>query len=371
MGQVLIAFLLLLPVGFHQSAELTERFRKAAELQRQGALEQAAAEYRAVLKVKPDYLEVQANLGVVLAQMGRFDEAITAYEAALKLAPNFLPLKQNMGIAYYRAGRFEKAVPIFEQVLSSAPDSLQARQLLGLSLVELGRDADALPHLQRTLSMAPDDPAVLYSLGLAYLRLGKPEMRDIVNRLPELANGLAAAYLLKGQALLASFEFERAIPELEMARKLNPALPRLDYSLGLGYLKLGRNQEAIQCFERELARTPRDFSTLYYLAYLHEADGNFSAALARLDAGLNLEPQSTEGNALLGKILFKQGKAAEALLPLKKAVEQDPQDPDKRFMLARVYQQLGKGEDAAREFAEVQRLKVEKLNTDRARTPKP
>ena len=369
MGQFLIAIILF--AGFGQSTEMTERFKKAAELQRQGALEQAATEYRALLAIKPEYLEAQANLGVVLAQMGRYDEAITAYESALKLAPTFQPLRLNLGIAYYRAGRFEKAIPVFEQVLNSAPEALQARQLLGLSFVELGRDADALPHLQRALGLAPDDPAVLYSLGLAYLRLGKPEMRAIVNRLSELSNGIAAAYLLKGQALLASFEFERAVPELEMARKLNPELPRLDYSLGLGYLKLGRNREAITCFEKELMRAPRDFSTLYYLAYLHEADGDLSAALARLKAGLMLEPQSAEGNTLLGKILIKQGKSAEALLPLQKAVEQDPQDPDKRFMLARVYQQIGRDEEAAREFTEVQRLKVEKLKTDRARTPKP
>jgi tetratricopeptide (TPR) repeat protein len=370
MGQLLIAIIILF-TGFGQSSEMTERFKKAAELQRQGALEKAATEYRDLLTIKPDYLEAQANLGVVLAQLRRFDEAITAYEAALKLAPNFLPLRLNMGIAYYRAGRFEKAVPVFEQVLNSAPETLQARQLLGLSLVELGRDAEALPHLQQALRLAPDDPAVLYSLGLAYLRLGKPEMRDTVNRLSELSDGLAAAYLLKGQALLSSFEFERAIPELEMAKKLNPELPRLHYSLGLGYLKLGRNQQAIICFETELARAPRDFSTFYYLAYLHEAEGDLSAALARLEAGLKLEPQSVAGNTLLGKILIKQGKAAEALLPLQKAVKQDPQDPDKRFMLARVYQQMGRDEEAAREFAEVQRLKVEQLKTDRARTPKP
>ncbi len=371
MGQVLIAVLISFSEFFGQSVELSERFKKAAELQQQGAFDKAAAEYRALLVLKPDYLEAQANLAVVLAQMGRYDEAITAYESALKLAPNFLPLKLNLGIAYYRAARFEEAVAVFEQILMSAPDLLQARQLLGLAFVELGRDGDALPHLQRALITTPDDPAILYSLGLAYLRLGKPEMRDIINRLSQSPTGIAAAYLLKGQALLASFEFERAVTELEMAARLNTNLPRLQYSLGLAYLKLGRNQEAITCFEKELSRTPRDFSTLYFLAYLHEADGNLIAALARLDAGLKLEPQSAEGNSLLGKILIKQGKSAEALIPLQKAVAQDPHDPDKRYMLARVYQQLGRGEDAAREFAEVQRLKVEKLNTDRARTPKP
>ncbi|MDQ3255005.1 MAG: tetratricopeptide repeat protein, partial [Acidobacteriota bacterium] len=85
---------------------------------------------------------------------------------------------------------------------------------------------------------------------------------------------------------------------------------------------------------------------------------------------LKLEPQSPEANALLGKILVKQGKSAEALQPLESAVRQDPTDPDKRYLLARVYQTLGRRQDATREFAEVQRLKARQLETDRVRTPK-
>ena len=66
-----------------------------------------------------------------------------------------------------------------------------------------------------------------------------------------------------------------------------------------------------------------------------------------------------------------QGKAADAVKPLEAAVAKTPDDPERRYWLARVYQQLGRKEDAAREFAEVQRLKAEQLKKDRANTPKP
>ena len=369
MGQVILVVIALV---FGPAQDLSERFQKAVELQRQGALEKAADEYRALLTLRPNYLEARANLGVVLAKLGRYDEAIAAYEEALKLAPQFMPLWLNLGIVYHRASQFEKAVPIFERVLSDSPDSLQARQLLGVSLVELGRDAEAMPHLERALGVDPADAAVLYSLGFAYLRLGKlAELRDIINRLSESTAGAAASRLLNGQALLAGFEFERALVELEAAEQLKPDLPRLSYSLGLAYLKLGRNKDAITKFEKELSRTPRDFSTLYYLAYLYEAENQLDAAQARLAVALTLEPQSAEANALVGKILIRQGKRAEALVPLQKAVENAPLDPEKRYQLARLYQQLGRRQEAEREFAEVQRLKSEQLKTDRARTPKP
>ena len=370
MGPLLI-LLALSWVGAQQQTDLTARFNRAVELQRQGALQEAAAEYQALLNANPDYMEALANLGGVLSRLGRYEESVDAYDRALKLAPQLTPLLLNLGIAHHRAGQFLKAVDTFQRVLKKDPAALQALQLLGISLVELGRDAEALPHLQRAALISPRDPAVLYSMGLASLRLGRPDSDHVISKLVESSNGVPASHLLKGQVLLSQFEYERAVAELETAASLSADLPRLQYSLGLALLKLGRNKEAIAAFEKEIARTPRDFSTLYYLAYLNEADGNLDAAMERLSVALRLDPKSHEGNALLGKILVKQNKPAAAVGPLEFAVKGDPDDPDKRYTLARVYQQLGRSEDAAREFSEVQRLKAAQLKNDRARTPKP
>lgn len=372
MGQVLLALVLILAQGLQQqSAEAVSKFNHAVELQRKGALQEAATEYRALLVAHPNYMEAHANLGVVLVQLGRYEEAVTSYESALRLAPNFPPLLLNLGIAHYRAGQFEKAVSVFKQLLANVPENLQARQLLGLSLVELGKDAEAAANLEQALDRAPDDPAVLYGLGLSYLRLRRPELKGVIEHLAGLPTGLAASHLLQGQAYLGRFEWERATSELETAAKLNPDLPRLQYSLGIAYYSSHRNQEAIAAFEAELRRRPRDFSTLYYLAYIHEAENNLEAAKQRLDAALQLEPQSAEANLLLGKILVKQGRVAEAVAPFERAVTSDPNDSLKHWQLARAYRQLGRQKDADREFAEVQRLKSTQLKSDRERTPKP
>ncbi|HMB29458.1 MAG TPA: tetratricopeptide repeat protein [Blastocatellia bacterium] len=44
------------------------------------------------------------------------------------------------------------------------------------------------------------------------------------------------------------------------------------------------------------------------------------------------------------------------MAPLEIAVAQNPNDANLRFQLARAYQQSGRRQDAAREFAEAQRL---------------
>ncbi len=354
-----------------QSSDAAAKFNRAVELQQQGKLIEAAIEYRAALAIKPDYPEAQANLGVVLSRLGKYDEAIIAYESALKLAPHLTPIQLNLGIAHYRAGQYAKAAEALRSFLEKKPDSTQARQLYGLSLVEIGRDEDAIIQLELTLEAAPQETAALYSLGLAYLRSNKPGWREMIERLAGFPAGVPTSHLLRGQSLIARREYERAIEELQKAVALNPDLPRLQYSLGLAYEQLKRNKEALVAFENELKRSPQDFLTLYYLAYLNEAEGNLNAAERHLDSAMKLAPESPEVNAVAGKILFKQGKAAEAVKPLEFAAAKKPNDHELRYTLARVYQQLGRKEDAAREFAEVQRLKAEQLKRDRANTPKP
>ena len=109
-----------------QPADTTERFNRAVELQRQGALKEAAAEYKALLEANPNYVEALGNLGSVLSRLGRYEESVDAYERALKLAPQLIRLLLNLGIAHHRAGQFEKAVDVLQRVLEKDPAALQA-----------------------------------------------------------------------------------------------------------------------------------------------------------------------------------------------------------------------------------------------------
>jgi tetratricopeptide (TPR) repeat protein len=374
MPQIILTIACLFTLALPQSqqpAEITAQFSHAVALQQQGKFTEAAAEYLALLKRKPDYVEAQANLGVVLARLGKYTEAVAAYTAALKLAPQLTQIQLNLGIAHYRAGQMAQAAEVLQKFLTQTPNSVQARQLYGLALAALGRDVEAIDQLTQTLDAAPPDPAVLYTLGLAQLRAAKPGFRATLERLAAFPAGLPALHLLQGQAFLRDLEFEQALDELNKAKELNTDLPRLHYALGLAHLKLAHNQEAVTNFTEEAQRSPRDYLTLYHLAFTLEATDQLDAARQRVDVALQLDPQSTEANALLSKILSRQGKNAEALPPLERAVAKDPADPVKRYMLARLYRQLGRTADATREFAEVQRLKAEQLKKDRERTPKP
>src|SRR5574341_1024379 len=165
---LLITILCWLSLALPQEKDVAARFNRAVELQRQGAWQEAVAEYRALL-----------------------------------------------GIAHYRAGQFAKAVEVLERFLAVAPGHAQARQLIGVSLVELGRDDEAVKYLEPALPAPQSEATALYSLGLAYLRLHRTEVATVVERLAARADGIALSRLLQGQAYLNQLELEKAVAELE------------------------------------------------------------------------------------------------------------------------------------------------------------
>lgn len=368
-GQILLTTLIVL---FHlpqapqrQAQPAVAVFNRAMELQQKGQWAEAADAWRKFLDLEPGHAGAHANLGAVLSRLGQYDGAVKSYDNALRLNPRMTDALFNLGVAHYRVGQFAKAADALTRYLAARPDVWQAQQILGLTLVELGRDEEAAPALEAALKSNPRDVSLLFGLGLAYLRLKRPEVKTMIERLAATATGEPFAHLLKGQNYLADSDFQHAVESLEAATKLSDGLPRLHFSLGVAYLRMGRNQESIQAFERELKGMPRDYWTLYYLAFLHDAEGQLDAARDRAHIAFALQPLSADAGALLGKVLLKQGKAAEAVPPLETAVAQNPNDANLRFQLARAYQQSGRRQDAVREFAEAQRLKDQGIEKER------
>lgn len=342
---------------FAQSDESMRRFNKAMELQRQGAFEEAAAEYKSLLIITPTYVEAQANYGAVLARLGKYDEAIAAYEAALKLNPKLVVIQLNIGIAHYRAGHFDKAIVALTQFSNVMPNNRQAKTLTGLSLVELGKDQEALAYLEPLLSDTEPDVTVLYTLGTIYLKLNRNELLNVIELLNKNINGTGLGKLLLAQHLLEKSNFEGAAKELEEAQQLSTLLPQIHFFLGLSYMKLGKLDEAVNLLSEESKSSPDDFQTIYYLAYTQNRLGNLSDAKKNAETAVKLNTSSIEAKTLYGSILMKLDSPTEALPILEEVVKHKPKDSELRYLLARCYQKLQRNKDAAREFAEVERLK--------------
>jgi tetratricopeptide (TPR) repeat protein len=100
-----------------------------------GRLQDAAGQYEAALRLKPDYFEAHHNLGLAWSQLpGRHQDAIAQYEAALRLKPDFAPGWHNLGVSWFRLGNLPAAVAAFREELRLSPDDPAAQQALAAAL---------------------------------------------------------------------------------------------------------------------------------------------------------------------------------------------------------------------------------------------
>lgn len=341
-----------------------QTFDDARRLHEQGRLAEAERAYRAVLKKGGPTPEVLANLGAVLARMDRFDDAVRVYQQALRLAPNLTPILLNLGLAYFKASRFDKAFETFGKFLESEPDHRQARQLRAMSALELERYDDAIADYQ--LLLPSEDLGIRLGLATAYTRSGKTDSaREALG--PAVSNEESAdVQFLLGQAYAEEGKLEEALAAFEKALKLNPSLPQIRLNIGAVHWKRKHADLAMEAWRAEYAANPSTFAANYTLgAALALSAEHREEAEKYLRVALALKPTHAGTLFHLGKLVWQKSKSPEAQGLLERAVKADGESREARYLLATVYQSLGRRVEAAREFAAVKKLSEKELKRSR------
>jgi Tfp pilus assembly protein PilF len=95
-----------------------------------GRYDEAEAEMKKAISLRPDKAEYYFNLGNILGRAERYQEAAHYFEAAIRLNPDNTRIYKVLGWTYARLGEVEKAKACFERYLRSAPED--GRQIRGL-----------------------------------------------------------------------------------------------------------------------------------------------------------------------------------------------------------------------------------------------
>ena len=328
---------------------------------RAGKIAEAERAYRQHLKTQPNHVEALANLGAVLSRREEYGLAIQQYRRALQLRPDLAPLHLNLGLAYFKTRTWAAAVTEFEAFLKAQPGHRQSMQLRALSLLELERYPEAATAFERLATGG--DASVSLGLATAYLRSGKTvEAHKILEPLLEQGNS-AEVLLTLGQALFIEDRLDEALETLMKARALQPTLPTLRLHIGAVHWRQQRRPEALAEWIEELKTHPDNAEAQFTLgAALAMSGGDKIEAERWLRASLAQKPKHARANYQLAKLLWLK-RSLEAVTCLKRSVLTDPDYREAHYLLGRVYQDLGRHAEAAREFGVVQKLAAKELST--------
>ena len=116
-------------------------------------------------------------LGRTKYNENRFDEAIAAFEHCLKLEPQNVKAEDNLGLSYEGLNRYEEAMAAYRSAIewqkAAAVKNAGPFVDLGGLLVDTDRTEEGLPYLLEAVQLAPEDYKVHRQLGKAYAHLNQ------------------------------------------------------------------------------------------------------------------------------------------------------------------------------------------------------
>lgn len=302
------------------------------------------------VRLRPRDPELLVLLGNVLVKLGRKDEAAAAYEAALKLRPGFAKALNNQGNLLLERGEIDAALVNYREAVRLDRDYRDAWSNIALALVARGVDDEAERALRRALELDPDYFAALASLGeLTRKQERLVEAEAICRRLVELRPGEPGAHHMLGMVLIDEVHPEAAMICFREAIRLDPGFWRSHNNLGMLLADLGRTDEAIVHLHRVLELNPDNDDVLLNLVRLYSFEEDFEEGrpyLARLRQRL---PDDARVWNSMGTYSHAQGRMADAVREIQRAVDLDPELAQARVNLVHLNLEMG---DLARGWAD-------------------
>lgn len=378
--------------GEHRDA----RMLYADLLREGGEFEEAFRHYLLVAEQNPDDFDSRLAMSELAISMGAWDLAKRHSDAAAALRPGDPALETVLVVvAYADASRQENAAErdaaaeTALELTADDPGNILAQQVAIDALIREGKYDAALANVEAALDAVPMDRQ-MNQLKLTILAqtedmagLGN-HLRDMVERFPEnreVRTALVRWYLANDDAdgaeafvreLVANAGDEIAprlalVQFLSQVRGSEAALAETERLIdeGLdndtfGLLKAsilfdsGSQDVAISQIEslvegRESSETVRDMKTT--LARMYLATGRGDDARALVDEVLEADPVNTNGLKLRANWLIEDDRVREAVLALRTALDQTPNDPETITLLARAYERDGNRELMAESLA--------------------
>ena len=296
--------------------------RLALVLQRCGRTAEALVTLQQAARLAPTDPAIHGNLGNLLREAGEPDTAIAAYQEALRLAPGHANARFNLATTLAARGEPVLAEQHFRTLVQQHPRDAGARDALAGSLVALGRYDDAETELQVAMTLAPAAGALWATLGDVRLARGHHD-----------GTGTDAETL------------EDAIAAYERAVELDPRHIEAWNNLSAARLKAGRHEQAL-----EAAHQAQRIDTRYIKASINAAAAlvglhRWDDALRTIGAVLDQAPDSAAAQRLLARCFIGRDEPAQAISPLRRAIELDPEDIESRYHLGAVLITVGQHEE--------------------------
>lgn len=221
------------------------RYNRAQVNSMSGRLEEALADYTAVMRIDDTFSDHYFNRGNILRKLGRVEEAIADYEQVFRLEPPFPEVYYNRGDAFLELGEEDRALADFSRAIELDPGYAIAWLARASILADRGEAADALRDVLAGLAAEPGNAQLMCLQGRLLAERGDiAAARRVLTAALDAEPGLAEAWAILGQVAFQDADLDAAIAALDRAVDLCDA-PEMRYNRAVVNQAAGKLSAAI------------------------------------------------------------------------------------------------------------------------------
>jgi cellulose synthase operon protein C len=308
---------------------------------------------------------LHAQLAECMVAQNRQDEARAEFEQALSLAPTYVPAYE--GYANLLERHFKKPVEagaVLEKLTKANPNRPDAFLAQARYLSRAGNADLCLQALDRVFALVPDNrEALILSAEMLQvrgdLRQARERLRNAIASHPRFAQAYRALSWLEtmsGNQADAVAALERGVAVLPDSPEL--LTPLADLLIERGEIERGRaiavKLDALQMSVAAEHRRPYALRASYLRGRLLIKEGRWHEALVELDAlrteALGMTGLAAQLNLLLAACHERLGDRDAQVEALRRVLAANPNDLGARVALANAYLNVGRFEDALKEY---------------------
>jgi predicted TPR repeat methyltransferase len=197
----------------------------------------------------------------------------------------------SLAILMQQGGQFAGAREVYRRVLETVPDHPRALHYAGVLAHQEGRNAEALTLIERSLTLVPDQADWFSNFGIALQSDGRIDRAiDAYRRAIAVDPSHANAHSNLGVLLRATGRPIEAEAAYRAAIQINPG--HIDAYTNLGILLDGlkRTEEAAACYCKVITLRPKHRDARKLLALAHSTLGEIDEAVKIFEQWLEEEP---------------------------------------------------------------------------------
>ncbi len=279
----------------------------------QDRLEEGAGLGARAVKADPNDPEARYWYGRVLLRQGKEDQARAQWEHGMQLSANHKGILEGLARLAIKDGKPAQAYNLLNQIRQQGVDEPWLHRLLGDLAAGKGMWDQALEHLQAAMAQEGTNTADLLSASQLSIMAGKPDQAVGFCRQAVQIEPGEATFGGLGEAYFATENLDSALVYLRLAVASPDPDPRFVFNLANACEVAGLYTEAEDNFENFLKLQPEDAVGHFNYGIHLNKQGRTAEGIGHVERALALDPSMLNARVVLAQMKEASGDYAGAL----------------------------------------------------------